>query len=129
MAIKRIQLMSVPVSDQDRAKQFYIDKLGFTLIFDGFFGKNMRWVQLRLPGDDPGIALVTWFAEMPAGSLKGGVLETDDIEQTANQLIARGVDLHDDGRIQEAPWGRWVTLDDPDGNTWIVQQNSEGPDS
>ena|SRR5919197_973322 len=126
MAIQGIQVMSVPVSDQDRARRFYADKLGFTVVREGTFDQSMRWVQLQPPGGGTSITLVTWFDSMPAGSLKGSVLTCDDIERTARELTACGVELHDGGKIQEAPWGRWVTLEDPDGNSWIVQQDNPG---
>ena len=60
---------------------------------------------------------------MPAGSLKGSVLTCDDLEKTVAELAGRGVTFNEDD-IQEAPWGRWKTCDDPDGNGWIVQQNN-----
>jgi catechol 2,3-dioxygenase-like lactoylglutathione lyase family enzyme len=126
MGIGHLQVVSVPVGDQDRAKQFYADKLGFTVVRDGAFGEDMRWVQLQPPGGGAAITLVTWFPSMPAGSLKGAVLSCDDVERTAQELTARGVELGDGGQVQEAPWGRWVTLDDPDGNSWIVQQDNPG---
>ncbi len=61
---------------------------------------------------------------MPTGSLKGTVLACDDVEHTATELIARGAELQDGGQVQEAPWGRWLSLEDPDGNSWIVQQDN-----
>lgn len=124
MAVQSIRVISLPVSDQERAKQFYADKLGFTLVRDGTFGQGMRWVQLLPPGGGTAITLVNWFDSMPAGSLKGTVLACDDVERTAKELTARGVALQDGGKVQEAPWGRWVGLDDPDGNSWIVQQDN-----
>lgn len=124
MSIQSISVVSVPVSDQDRAKQFYQEKLGFSPVRDGAFGQDMRWVQLRPPGGGTEITLVTWFETMPAGSLRGAVLSCDDIEQTAKDLTARGVAMEDGGRIQEAPWGRWVVVDDPDGNSWVIQQDN-----
>ncbi len=124
MGVQRIQVISVPVSDQEQAKQFYTDKLGFAVVRDGTFGQDMRWVQLRPPDGGTDITLVTWFESMPAGSLKGTVLSCDDVERTVQELAARGVELGEGGQVQEAPWGRWVTVDDPDGNSWIVQQDN-----
>jgi catechol 2,3-dioxygenase-like lactoylglutathione lyase family enzyme len=124
MTITSLQVVSVPVTDQDRAKAFYADVLGFTVQMDsGFADGSMRWVMLRPPGGGTAITLVTWFASMPAGSLTGAVLGCDDLEQTLAELTSRGLAFAED-EIQEAPWGRWKTFADPDGNSWILQQNA-----
>jgi catechol 2,3-dioxygenase-like lactoylglutathione lyase family enzyme len=124
MALTNLEVISVPVSDQDRAKSFYTEALGFSVEMDSSFaGGGMRWVALRPPGSGTAITLVTWFDTMPAGSLKGSVLGCDDLEATLAELTARGVTFAED-EIQEAPWGRWKTFDDPDGNSWVLQQNN-----
>jgi catechol 2,3-dioxygenase-like lactoylglutathione lyase family enzyme len=124
MALTNLEVVSVPVSDQDRAKGFYTGKLGFSVEMDSSFaGGSMRWVMLRPPGSGTAITLVTWFDTMPAGSLKGAVLGCDDLEKTLAELTALGVTFAED-EIQEAPWGRWKTFDDPDGNSWVLQQSN-----
>jgi catechol 2,3-dioxygenase-like lactoylglutathione lyase family enzyme len=125
VALTNLEVVSVPVSDQDRAKQFYVDQLGFTVQIDSRFGESMRWVMLRPPGSGTAITLVTWFETMPAGSLKGSVLGCDDLEKTLAELTARGVSFTED-EVQEAPWGRWKTFEDPDGNGWVLQQDNPG---
>jgi predicted enzyme related to lactoylglutathione lyase len=119
MAITRIQLFSLPVTDQDRAKAFYLDKLGFELVADTAMGPDQRWVQVRPAGGDTSITLVTWFDTMPPGSAKGTVVESDDLDADVAAIRSRGVDISDG--IQEAPWGRFVTFDDPDGNGIVLQ--------
>jgi len=123
MALTNLEVISVPVSDQERAKQFYVDKLGFAVQMDSNFGESMRWVMLRPPGSGTCITLVNWFETMPAGSMKGGVLGCDDLDKTMAELGARGVSFSED-EVQEAPWGRWKTFDDPDGNSWVLQQSN-----
>lgn len=123
MAVTHVEVISVPVSDQDRAKSFYTEKLGFCADMDSLFGEGMRWVMLRPPGGGTAITLVTWFETMPAGSLRGAVLGCDELEQTLADLEARGLTFNED-EVQEAPWGRWKTFDDPDGNGWILQQSN-----
>ena len=123
MAITNLSVVSVPVTDQDRAKSFYAEKLGFSAEVDGSFGEGMRWVMLRPPGSSTAITLVTWFDTMPAGSLRGSVLSCDDLDKTLADLAARGVGFNED-EVQEAPWGRWKTFDDPDGNGWVLQQDN-----
>jgi len=88
-----------------------------------FAGGGMRWVMLRPPGGGTAITLVTWFDSMPPGSLRGAVLGCDDLEKTLADLADRGIVFNEDD-IQEAPWGRWKTFGDPDGNAWVLQQNN-----
>jgi len=116
---RRIDIISVPVSDQAAAKSFYSEILGFRLIRDNPMGPDRRWVQRGPPGAETSITLVTWFDEMPAGSLRGMVLDTEDIDGTHEMLRARGLDISD---IRDAPWGRYVTFSDLDGNGWVLQQ-------
>jgi catechol 2,3-dioxygenase-like lactoylglutathione lyase family enzyme len=123
MALTNLEVVSVPVSDQDRAKNFYRDKLGFSVQMDSSFGDGMRWVMLRPPGSATSITLVTWFDTMPAGSMKGAVLGCDDLDKTLAELSTRGVTFAED-EVQEAPWGRWKTFEDPDGNGWVLQQSN-----
>jgi predicted enzyme related to lactoylglutathione lyase len=66
---------------------------------------------------------VTWFETMGPGTCKGTVLESDDLEADVDQLRVRGVTFEQG--IQEAPWGRFVTFDDPDGNGLTLQETSE----
>jgi catechol 2,3-dioxygenase-like lactoylglutathione lyase family enzyme len=124
MAVTAVQLFSLPVTDQDRARDFYVDVLGFELVNETEMGPGMRWVQVRPPGASTSVALVTWFTTMAAGSTKGTVLETDDLD--AELVRLRGLGVLFDGDIQEAPWGSFVTFDDPDGNGIVLQQSAAG---
>jgi catechol 2,3-dioxygenase-like lactoylglutathione lyase family enzyme len=119
VTVTRIQLVSVPVSDQERAKAFYTETLGFDLVADNPFG-DQRWVQVAPKGAETGVTLVTWFETMPPGSTKGLVLETDDVDASYQELSARGVRFN--GPVEEQFWGRFATFDDPDGNGWVLQQ-------
>ncbi len=80
--------------------------------------------QVRAPGAQTSITLVTWFPTMPAGAVKGTVLETDDLDGDVAVLRERGVRI--DGGVQQAPWGRFVTFDDPDGNGLVLQATAGG---
>ena len=122
MAMKAIQLFSIPVSDQERAKAFYVDTLGWELVRDDAMGPDQRWVQVRPRAGETSVTLVSWFESMPAGSMRGVVIETDDLEADQAALLASGVRV--DAAIEEAPWGRWVTFDDPDGNGFVLQAAS-----
>jgi catechol 2,3-dioxygenase-like lactoylglutathione lyase family enzyme len=118
-AISGVAVVSVPVSDQDRARDFYVEKLGFELVQDRSLG-DMRWVQVRPPGSPTSLTLVTWFPTMPAGSLKGLVLETENVQAAYETLRGRGVEVAHEPK-QEF-WGTYTALDDPDGNGLVLSQ-------
>jgi catechol 2,3-dioxygenase-like lactoylglutathione lyase family enzyme len=119
VALTHIALACVPVRDPDKALEFYRDVLGFEVLSDDVLEEDHRWIQLRPVGSLTTIALVTWFPSMPAGSVRGLVLATDDIDADAEALRTRGLDLPTE--IESAAWGRWVSFSDPDGNGWVLQ--------
>jgi catechol 2,3-dioxygenase-like lactoylglutathione lyase family enzyme len=119
MTIRNVQLLSVPVSDQDRARDFYVDILGFDLVTDTELAPDMRWVMVKPPQGQTALTLVTWFPTMAAGSLKGTVLETDDLDADVERLSGLGVSIANG--IEDAPWGRFAQFDDPDGNGIVLQ--------
>jgi len=123
MKISQISIVSIPVSDQQAAKAFYTDKLGFTLIRENPMGPDQNWVQVGPAGAQTSFTLVTWFERMPPGSVQGVVLSTDDIDATHAALQAKGVAL---SPIERAPWGTFSTFSDPDGNGFVLQQNTPG---
>ena len=118
--VHQIKITSVPVSDQERAKAFYTDVLGLSLLQDAQLGPEMRWVQVGPKGSDASLTLVTWFPSMPAGSIRGLVLSVSDIDRTVVDLRAAGLEVPD---VEEAPWGRFVQISDPDGNGLVLQQD------
>ena len=120
MALTHVRVISVPVTDQDQAKTFYVDVLGFEVRRDAPFAEGQRWVEVAPPGAETSLTLVTWFPAMPPGSLTGLVLGCDDIDATYAQLAGRGVTFA--GPIEDAPWGRFATFTDPDGNGWVLAQ-------
>jgi catechol 2,3-dioxygenase-like lactoylglutathione lyase family enzyme len=117
MAVTRIRVVSVPVSDQDRSLNFYVGVLGFELVSDTFMG-DMRWMQVAPRGSECSLTLVTWFPTMPAGSLKGLVIESDDLDGDVEAIRTKGVVVEG---VQDAPWGRFATFDDPDGNGIVLR--------
>ena len=110
----------MPVSDQDRAKAFYTETLGFTATADNPTGTNGRWIDIELPGGGAGLTLVTWFPSMPPGSLKGLVVEVDDIDTTYERWNDLGVQFT--SKPADQKWGRFATFDDPDGNGWVLME-------
>lgn len=119
MSISKVQLFSIPVSDPGRARNFYVDVLGFELVREMQMSPDQRWVQVRPRGAETSMTLVTWFPSMPAGSLTGLVLETDDLDAEILRLAQLGVVFNDE--VSEQPWGRSIVLSDPDGNRLILQ--------
>lgn len=116
MPINDVLPFSLPVSDQQTAKGFYVDVLGLELVGEPDHG----WLQVRPRGGHTSITLVTWFETMPPGSNRGTVLSTDDLDSEIDRLRGLGIVMSD---VQEAPWGRFVTFDDPDGNGLVLQSN------
>ncbi len=119
MPITSFEIISVPVSDPQRSKQFYQELLGFTLVRESPMGPGQTWIQLVPPGCATTIALVTWFDAMPPGSLQGVMLNVSDINADHDLLSRRGLAL---SAIHEEPWGRYSTFKDPDGNGWILRE-------
>jgi catechol 2,3-dioxygenase-like lactoylglutathione lyase family enzyme len=119
----RLELVQVPVSDVDRAKDFYTQRAGFVLDHDHEVGGGIRFVQLTPPGSPASIALGTGLTTMPPGSVEGLQLVVDDIEAAREELTGRGLDV---GDVQDYPWGRFLFFADPDGNRWAVQQIVRG---
>ena len=115
----KLELVQVPVSDVDRAKAFYTEKIGFNEDHDHRVSDEIRFVQLTPPGSACSIAIGTGLTEMPPGSVQGLQLVVSDIEAARDELVARGVEVSE---VQEFNWGSFVFFNDPDGNGWSVQQ-------
>lgn len=120
VAFQNVAVVSVPVSDQDRAKAFYVDQLGFQLVREDDSVPGIRWVQVTPSAGATALTLVTWFDSMPAGSLRGLVLTSSDLQADYQQLVAKGVEF--DEPPQRQPWAIEAVLHDPDGNSLVLQQ-------
>jgi predicted enzyme related to lactoylglutathione lyase len=114
----RLELIQVPVSDIDRAKAFYVDKVGFAADNDAQVNDQLRFVQLTPPGSACSIALTSGAHQMAPGSLEGLQMVVDDADATRRELADRGVDVSE---VQVFPWGSFVFFSDPDGNGWALQ--------
>ncbi|HEY6699100.1 MAG TPA: VOC family protein [Acidimicrobiales bacterium] len=115
----KLELVAVPVSDVDRAKDFYTQKVGFNLDHDHAVSDEIRFVQLTPPGSACSIAFGKGISEVAPGSAQGLQMVVDDVEAARAALLERGIET---GEIQDFPWGRFVFFSDPDGNGWAVQQ-------
>ena len=114
----KIELVSIPVTDIDRAIAFYTDRVGFTLDHDHRVSEEIRFVQITPPGSACSI-LVGHLSEMPPGSQRGLQCVVADADLALAELKKAGIDAQG---VDEQPWGRFVSFSDPDGNTWTYQQ-------
>ena len=114
----KLELVTIPVSDVDRAKAFYVEQAGFVADHDHVVSDAMRFVQLTPPGSACSIAIGTGLTDLPPGSAQVQLVVAD-IAAAHAELQARGVEVSD---VQTFDWGSFVFFADPDGNRWAVQQ-------
>ena len=127
----KLEVVVVPVTDVDRAKAFYAGRLGFVVDVDSSPVEGVRIVQLTPPGSACSIMVGQGMGGGVPGSLKGVQICVGDIEAAHAQLVARGVDCTPVRHMGAAGWedgkgGDWnsfVFFDDPDGNSWAVQES------
>jgi catechol 2,3-dioxygenase-like lactoylglutathione lyase family enzyme len=115
----KIELVTIPVTDVDRAKSFYVDQVGFNADHDHQVNEQLRFVQLTPPGSACSVVLGTGITEMAPGSQKGIQVVVADVATARQQLTDRGVQASE---VDVQPWGSFVYFSDPDGNTWSLQQ-------
>jgi catechol 2,3-dioxygenase-like lactoylglutathione lyase family enzyme len=115
----KLELIIVPVSDVDRAKAFYTEKLGFHADFDQRVNENLRFVQLTPEGSACSIAIGEGLTTMQPGSLEGLQMVVEDARAIREELLKRGADVSE---IDVQDWGHFVYFSDPDGNRWSLQQ-------
>jgi predicted enzyme related to lactoylglutathione lyase len=117
--IKQIKFVSIPVADQNRALDFYTDKLGFTIITDQPFDEKQRWIELRIPKAETRVVLFTAEGdEKRIGSFMNMSYTCDDIDKTYAELKKRGVEF--EGPPQKQPWGIYAMFKDSEGNRFVV---------
>jgi len=115
----KIELVTIPVSDVDRAKAFYTEKAGFNADHDHRVSDEVRFVQLTPPGSACSIAIGTGISQSQPGSVQGMQMVVSDINAARAELLERGVEVSE---VKEFAWGAFVFFSDPDGNGWAVQQ-------
>src|SRR6185295_9461880 len=115
----KLELITVPVTDVDRAKAFYTEQVGFNADHDHTVSDDLRFVQLTPPGSACSIAIGRGVVDAAPGSVKGLQIVVSDVAAARAELLERGVEVSD---VQEFPWGLFVHFSDPDGNAWSLQQ-------
>jgi catechol 2,3-dioxygenase-like lactoylglutathione lyase family enzyme len=128
----KLEVVVVPVSDVDRAKHFYSQQLGFNVDVDTRIGDRLRVVQLTPPGSACSVTIGEGLVDSTPGSLKGLQLVVSNIQAARAQLVERGVDVSPVRHVDQSsgawadgpgePWNSFIFFDDPDGNSWIVQE-------
>ena len=117
--IKQIKFVSIPVADQNRALDFYTEKLGFTIITDQPFDDKQRWIELRVPKAETRVVLFTMEGdEKRIGSMMPATFACDDIDKTYEELKKRGVEF--DGPPEKQPWGSYAMFKDSEGNKFVI---------
>ncbi|MFN8420405.1 MAG: VOC family protein [Anaerolineae bacterium] len=123
----RLEVVALPVTNVDRARDFYAEKIGFNLDFDASPSEKVRVVQLTPPGSACSIVMGTGLgdiSEMKPGSIKGLHLVVKDVSEVRESLLNRGVDVSD---IVEYDRGiKSAFFSDPDGNSWELQEIPPG---
>ena len=129
----KYELTVIPVSDVDRAKEFYADRLGFNVDVDHSAGENFRVVQLTPPGSAASITIGTGLTKSEPGCYQGMHLVVTDIEAARALLADRGVEISEpfhfgaEGQTpglhpERAEYGTFASFSDPDGNGWLLQE-------
>ena len=133
----KLELVLVPVTDVDRAKAFYVERLGFSLDVDHQPNEEFRVVQMTPPGSACSITIGIGITDAEPGSYRGTHLVVTDIEAARAELVGRGVDVSEIRHMTPEGWqpgvdpgharyNSFADFADPDGNTWVLQEVPEG---
>lgn len=114
----KLELVAIPVTDIDRAKDFYV-RLGFNADHDHTVNEDLRFVQLTPPGSACSICIGKGITDAEPGSVVGMQVVVKDIEEAEREFKSRGIDI---SPIDDQAWGRFIYFADPDGNKWAVQE-------
>jgi catechol 2,3-dioxygenase-like lactoylglutathione lyase family enzyme len=124
----KLEVVPIPVSDVDVAKAFYTEQVGFNLDHDIRPNETMRVVQMTPPGSACSVVIGEGLPIGAPGSVKGVQLVVDDVDAVREALSGRGVSISDVQQLgpEGSPGSRFCFFDDPDGNTWAVQELKRG---
>jgi catechol 2,3-dioxygenase-like lactoylglutathione lyase family enzyme len=114
----KLELVMVPVTDVDRAKDFYV-RAGFVADHDRTVSEELRFVQLTPPGSACSIAIGRGLTRLEPGSLDNLQMVVSDADATKADLVERGIEVQG---VDDLEWGRFVYFADPDGNRWALQE-------
>jgi uncharacterized glyoxalase superfamily protein PhnB len=115
----KLELVPVPVTDVDRAIDFYVKKVGFNLDHDHRVSESLRFVQLTPEGSACSIVIGEGITKMTPGTQQGLQVVVDSAQAVYEELKKNGIEASE---VETMPWGIFTSFSDPDGNTWSVQQ-------
>ena len=129
----KLELVLIPVTDVDRAKDFYVEKAGFSLDVDHQPNDDFRVVQMTPPGSACSMTFGIGITDATPGSVRGTHLVVSDIEAARAELVGRGVEVSDVRHMTPSGWvpgpdpehrdyNSFADFSDPDGNTWVLQE-------
>lgn len=119
--IRKIEQVSIPVKDQEKALQFYTEKLGFTVVVDACFGEPQRWIELKIPEGETKIVLYTPEGqEDRVGTFSSIMFTAKDIEATFLDFKNKGISFEKE--LSEECWGKHFIFKDVDGNSFCVSE-------
>jgi catechol 2,3-dioxygenase-like lactoylglutathione lyase family enzyme len=133
----KLELVLIPVSDVDRAKEFYVDTCGFTLDVDHQANDQFRVVQITPSGSACSLTIGVGITNAEPGSYRGTHLVVTDIEAARADLVGRGVEVSQIRHMTSEGWQQgpdpehrdynsFADFSDPDGNTWVLQEARRG---
>jgi predicted enzyme related to lactoylglutathione lyase len=116
--IRKVKFVSIPVSDEERALEFYTKRLGFEVLTDQSYGEGQRWIELGIPRAETKVVLYRPENGDGIGTFQRMAFQADDVEQTWREMKARGVEFTQDPKAES--WGTAAGFKDPDGNTFVL---------
>ena len=117
--ISHVKFVSIPTRDQDRALKFWTERVGFRVLTDQPFDEKQRWIELRIGSSETRLVLFVFDAQsLKPGAAFNGAMACDNVEQTYQELVARGVEFITSP--QKAPWGAFAVFKDPDENQFVL---------
>jgi predicted enzyme related to lactoylglutathione lyase len=120
--ISHVKFISVPTSDQPRALKFWTEQVGFQVFTDQPFNDKQRWIELRIGSSDTRVVLFMFDDQgLKPGMMFNGALAADNVEQTYQELVAKGVEFV--SPPQKAAWGTFAMFKDPDGNQFLLSSS------
>jgi len=117
--VKQVKFVGIPVRDQDKALAFWTKKIGVQIATDQPMGNGQRWIELKVPGAEPGVVLFTPPGhENRIGTLQNMSFAVDEVEKTYRELSERGVEFVQPPKKES--WGTSAIFKDPDGNSFVI---------
>ena len=116
--ISHVKFVTIPTADQDRALKFWTEVAGFRVLTDQPFNDKQRWIELRIGSSDTRFVLFMFDDGLKPGTTFNGALACSNVEQTYQELVARGVTFL--SPPQKAPWGTFAMFKDIDGNQFLL---------